>query len=110
MGHQLIREPKDDADGEPLFCVFSSIVDNIVLYNASYDEVVHYYVEKAEREARERTERWLAEVLGTSKGIPLRQMNYDEMLEKIKIVHGGKESKKVRRMIEEQLEEKDAEK
>jgi hypothetical protein len=49
MGHQIIRQP----DG--LLAVFSSVVDDWVITDATADELVDWYAEEAAVKGRERT-------------------------------------------------------
>lgn len=56
MGHQVIRQP----DG--LYAIFSSFTDTWIVYDATRQDVIGYYVEKAAKEAREGTARLLDDV------------------------------------------------
>lgn len=56
MGEQIIVQP----DGR--LCVFSSIVDAVTLYDATDEELLDYYAERAARDARESIRRSLAHV------------------------------------------------
>jgi hypothetical protein len=51
MGYQVIRQP----DG--LLAIFSSITDTWVVYDASPDDVVGWFADIAERDAREAARR-----------------------------------------------------
>jgi hypothetical protein len=51
MSHQVIRQP----DG--LFAVFSSVTETWIVYDADRSEIIDWFAEQAEREARERAER-----------------------------------------------------
>lgn len=53
MGHQIIRQP----DG--LYAVFSSVVDSWILYDATRQDIIDYYAERAAEDARERATRTL---------------------------------------------------
>jgi len=56
MGHQVIKQP----DG--LYAIFSSFTDTWIVYDATRQDVIDYYAEKAAREAREGTARLLDDV------------------------------------------------
>ena len=56
MGHQIIRQP----DG--LYAVFSSVVDSWILYDATRQDIIDYYVEKAREDAERNMARILAAV------------------------------------------------
>jgi hypothetical protein len=47
MGNQIIKQP----DGK--FAVFSSITDRIIVWDATADEIVEYFAERAAERARE---------------------------------------------------------
>lgn len=49
MGYQIIKQPNN------LYGVFSTTVDGWVVVNCVAEEVIDFFVEKAAREARERT-------------------------------------------------------
>lgn len=46
MGHQVIRQP----DGR--YAIFSSFTDTWIVYDATRQDVIDYYVEKAAKDAR----------------------------------------------------------
>lgn len=56
MGHQIIKQP----DG--LYAIYCTGTDTIVGWDATADEVVAYFVEKAAEDARERVVRILGHV------------------------------------------------
>lgn len=49
MGHQILRQP----DG--LFAIFSSVVDSIIVYDATADEIVEHFAARAADDAARRT-------------------------------------------------------
>jgi len=57
MGHQIIRQP----DGK--LAVFSSFTDTWILFDASPEELLEYYADRAAEEARKQTQETLAQVL-----------------------------------------------
>jgi hypothetical protein len=57
MGHQIIRQP----DG--LLAVFSSFSDTWIIEDASPEEILDYYAERAAEDARRSTQRTLDAVL-----------------------------------------------
>lgn len=58
MGHQIIQQP-----GTDLFAVFSDNTDSVIIWDATADELVDFYVECAKEDAAERTRRQIAKVL-----------------------------------------------
>ncbi len=77
MGHQIIKQP----DGK--LCVFSSISDEIILADATAEELADWYAERAAEDARRETKRLTDMVLAGEKR-PYFQftMTYDEAVEK----------------------------
>jgi hypothetical protein len=53
MGHQVIKQP----DGR--YAIFSSVVDSWIVYDATRQDVIDYYVEKAAEDARRSATRTL---------------------------------------------------
>lgn len=56
MTHQIIAQP----DGR--FCVFSSVVDALVITDATADDLLDYYGGQAKAEAEERVKRIIGKV------------------------------------------------
>jgi hypothetical protein len=53
MGHQIIKQP----DGR--YAIFSSVVDSWIVYDATRQDVIDYYVKKAAKEAKRDAKRTL---------------------------------------------------
>ena len=53
MGHQIIKQP----DGK--YLIWSTIVDDIIVYDADREEVIEYFIEKAAERARRETDQSL---------------------------------------------------
>lgn len=51
MSHQIIPQP----DGR--LCVWSTVVDEIIIVDAEPDELVEYYADRASEDAREKSRR-----------------------------------------------------
>jgi hypothetical protein len=77
MGHQIIQQP----DGK--LCVWSTIVDALVVVDATPDELIEMYALKAAQEARERTRRIIDLVQSgqATKAYHQFTMTYDEAIE-----------------------------
>lgn len=85
MGHQIIVQP----DG--LLCVWSTVVDDFLLTDATGQELVDWYTQQAADKAREETVRVVnAVTFGEAKKI-YRQftMTYDEAEATRRWRHGG---------------------
>jgi hypothetical protein len=57
LGHQIIKQPNGK------FCVFSTIVDDLILYDGTPKEIEDYYAEEAAEKARDDTRKAIAAVL-----------------------------------------------
>ena len=82
MGHQIIKQPNGR------YSVFSTVTDDIIVYDATKDELVKYYREEAAQKAEENTLKIFEKL---EKGIkPYYQFtkSIDEMLICIKENHG----------------------
>jgi len=75
MGHQIIKQP----DGK--YCVWSTIVEGLILENVTKDDLLHYYLDRAVLEEKQK----LAEILknvdaGTPEQVYLNTViTYDEV-------------------------------
>ena|SRR5215472_14933325 len=74
MGHQIIKQP----DGK--LAVFSSFTDTWILFDASPEELLDYYAERAAAEARKQTQVTLDLVLSGQQTRAYYQftMSFDE--------------------------------
>lgn len=97
MGHQIILQPNKDSDGENLYCIFSTGVDNVVAYDAGYSEVIEYFVERAANDARQSVIYTMDELEAGRNPYPkpFGLDDYGEMLERIEAVHGPEERRKI---------------
>lgn len=87
MGYQTIRQPDTDP---PLFAVFSSYTDTIVVWDATAEEIEEWFVEIAVERVRRDVRRNLGRI---TEGDPRRvyaqfTMTWDEALAKDR-EHGG---------------------
>ena len=82
MGQQIIRQPNG------LYCMFSSIVDNVTVFDATIDELVEDAV-AAYREDLKKRFAGIAHQLDRGEK-PYHQftMSFDEMVKRIKRIHG----------------------
>lgn len=84
MGNQIIKQPDDH------YAIFNTNSDTIIVWDATEDEVVEYFVERAAEIARQDVRRTLAQV---TSGEPRRAyfqfaMTWDEALSEDR-EHGG---------------------
>lgn len=84
MGNQIIRQPSGT------FAIFSSVTDTVIVWDATEDEIVEHFAERAAERAREDARRLIGHVAA---GEPRRAyfqfaMTWEEALAKDR-KHGG---------------------
>ncbi len=72
MGHQMIQQPNKQ------WCMFSSITQAIVGYDASEEGLIDYYARKAAEDTRERVRETLDEIKSGKRPYGQFTMTYDE--------------------------------
>lgn len=84
MGQQIIKQP----DGR--LAVWSTVVDDWVIFNATPEELLDYYAEEAAQEARRQTQRALDAVLADDPKQVYYQwaMTFEEAEERRREHHG----------------------
>lgn len=101
MGQQIIKQPNGK------FCIFSSIVDSVIGCDMEEQDIVNELIIELDNERDDR----IIEIKNKVKKIisklnegdrPYFQftMTYEEMLQKIKEIHGDEEAEKIRNEIE----------
>jgi hypothetical protein len=83
MAHIIIKQPNKK------YCIFSTIVDSIIYYDLDRDELVDTILE----EKREDVKEWVAKAIEKpTLGAKMYGIEtYEDMLNKIKDVHGDQE-------------------
>ena len=94
MGRQIIQQPNGK------FCLFSSVVDNIVAYDLDRDGLVEEAVAVARRRVEDEIDGILCELATGNKPYFQFTMTYPEMLATIEELHGDQERQKVVSRIE----------
>ncbi len=87
MGHQIIKQP----DGK--FCVFSTVVDDFVMADATPAEIIEDYVEHERQRITEDVSRIVGQLEAQQKPYYQFTMTYEEACRKIDTVHGKDRSK-----------------
>lgn len=103
MSHQIIKQPNGK------YCIFSSIVDNIIIYNATPDEIKKYYIEEEVKEINKKVDQAINSPQEYYYGWPFN--NFDDMCKEILGLHEGqdkiiKEFKKYKKEMEKGGNEK----
>jgi hypothetical protein len=102
MTYQIIRQPKDGPDGKPWFCIFSTGVDSLVVYNASYSEIVSFFVDRAAVDAHTSVTRTLDTILAGKESYfrPAALESFEKAMERIESVHGPSERQLIQDLID----------
>ncbi len=85
MAWKIIKQPND------LYCIFSTVVDNVLYYNCNKEEIVDLLVD----EERKYIERNIERIMKTN-----NKKEYQDMLSTIRRVHGKKAVDEVKLEIE----------
>lgn len=84
MGNQIIKQPNGK------YAVFSSIVDDIVFYNAKKDDLIKYFVDREAERIKDYVERTLSDLDKGEKPYCQFTMTWKEALATARQVHGAK--------------------
>lgn len=93
MSRQIIKQPNGK------YCVFSSIVDNVIMYNATPEAIINKWA--AEQKGRIEIEvKAITEQLENGQQ-PYYQFtfSFDQMISFIKDIHGEKEAAEINQLI-----------
>lgn len=82
MPQQIVQQP----DGR--WCVFSTVVDAIIVYDATEDELVDYFAEQAAEDARRDVRRRIEQAKTRSRPNESMLLTYDEALREHERAHG----------------------
>jgi len=84
MGRKLIKQPNNK------YSIFSSIVDDFIVWNATEKEIIDFYVE----EEIERAKKYIAAAQTT-------EAEFKELLDDIKKLHGDERYNEIKKDIEQ---------
>lgn len=84
MGHQIIKQP-----GKDTYAVFSSFSDQWIVWNATREDLLDYYAEKAAQDARRNTAETIALVEEDPRKAYYQFRLYFEEANRESIEHGG---------------------
>lgn len=88
MGHQVIKQP----DGN--YAVWSSIVDNFIILNATKEELVKYYIQEESQRIEDMVTEMVNEAEDTTKVVQFA-ITFEGALGRIAELHGREEAKSV---------------
>lgn len=94
MGWQIIKQPNNN------YCIFSSIVDNIIYYNMTQLELINIFNEEVNADITEKIIKIVKQLNNGEKPYHQFTKTYEVMLTLIKEIHGEECMKEVQEMIE----------
>lgn len=83
---QIIRQPNSK------YAIWSSIVDNLIYFNCSSDEVVDIICERDKDKAKKSTEAIIEKLKSGEKPYHQSTMNWDKVIDRIRWVRGEREA------------------
>lgn len=94
MGKQIIKQPNGK------YCLFSSVVDDVTIYDATPEELIDSFVEEERKRITNDVLRIVNELEAGEKAYYQFTLSFKEMLTRIAEVHGNKHSKEVQKLLE----------
>lgn len=89
MGWQIIKQPNGK------FCIFSSIVDNVIYYDGTPDQIINTFIDAESSSIRKKVNGIIDQIEKGEKPYYQFTKTFDQMIETIKNIHGNKEAEKV---------------
>lgn len=94
MAYQIIRQPNGK------YCIFSTVVDNVTMYNLTEDEIIDEFVKEQKINISEQVKLIIKSINEGRKPYYQFTKDFNSMLEFIKEIHGEDESNEVKAAIE----------
>lgn len=94
MGWQIIKQPNNN------YCIFSSIVDNVIYYNMTQLELINIFNKEINADISEKIIKIVKKLNNGEKPYHQFTKTYEDMLILIKEIHGEESMKEVQEMIE----------
>ncbi len=89
MGWQIIKQPNGK------LCIFSSVVDNVVYYDGTPEQIINAFVEAETTPVIKRVRDIIGKLQSGEKPYYQFTKSFDEMIATIKDIHGKKEADKI---------------
>jgi len=94
MARQIIKQPNGK------YCLFSSTVDNVIIYDAEPKEIIDFFIEEESEKIQLKVDEIISKLDNGTKPYYQFTMTYEEMKQKIKEIHGIKELKNIEKFCE----------
>lgn len=93
MARQIIKQPNG------LYCIFSSICDNVTHYNHTKESIIEMYVQESRIEITERINGIVDQLEKGEKPYYQFTQTFDEMINWVEEFHGKDEANKLKKTI-----------
>ncbi len=94
MGRQIIKQPNGK------YCIFSSVVDNVTFYDMTVEKIIEEWTNEARLDIERKVKDIVSKIENNQQPYYQFTKRYDEMVEFIEEIHGKKEAKKIKKLIE----------
>lgn len=94
MGHQIVKQPNGR------YCIFNSVIDSIIKYDMSADEIVEEWTRQARKEIKKEVEEICEKLDNGEKPYLKFTKTYNECIDIIIHEHGSDLGNKIKLLIE----------
>lgn len=96
MGNQIIKQENGK------FCVYNTIVDNVIYYNCEERDIVNFFVKEYKRQIKKDIHNIIEKLNNNEKPYYQFTKTFEEMLNWIECVHGKEEVEETIKLINEE--------
>lgn len=94
MARQIIKQPNGK------YCIFSSIVDSVTLYDMDEQDIINEWAEESRIEIERNVKKIISDLNEGKHPYYQFTKTFDEMIDLIKEIHGKKRSQEIKSLIE----------
>lgn len=94
MSRMIIKQPNGK------YCVFSSVVDNVIYHNVSADDIIEIYTNEYKEEIKEKISETIKQLEDDKNPYHQFTKSYTEMIKTIQDTHGESEAIEIKKAIE----------
>jgi hypothetical protein len=84
MGHQIIKQPNGK------YCIYSSIVDDIITFNATVEDIINERIEEAKKDIEKEVKGIVEKLNKGEDPYYTFTISFEEAIKEIKFRHGEK--------------------
>lgn len=93
MSRQIIKQPNGK------YCIFSSVVDNIISYNMNKEDIIEKYVDDFRKVATKEVAETIESIEAGKKPYYQFTKTFDQMIETIKNIYGHDEANEIKNLL-----------